>query len=253
MKKTILILAMLLMVTFPCAMADTEVDIDINGDDILLDVEVNGDELNATVLLNGVDVVKERALMHETLYNFVMSQYYKGQVMDKVNKIEDNHNQLVVELDAILAKIFNNIGWTYHVLGIDHNSTYVIEALNSGDMTVADFLELYREELDRLSDDAGLLFEMQSAGHEVLMEVMEQQEEDYRTLSAELTALSEKQEILTMGVDSLAKIQDGKIDALQEQVDELKTELRNTQIVTAGYLVLSTAAIIAVFIVKRET
>jgi len=253
MKKTILILAMLLMATFPCAMADTEVDIDINGDDILLDVEVNGDELNATVLLNGVDVVKERALMHETLYNFVMSQYYKGQVMDKVNKIEDNHNQLVVELDAILAKIFNNIGWTYHVLGIDHNSTYVIEALNSGDMTVADFLELYREELDRLSDDAGLLFEMQSAGHEVLMEVMEQQEEDYRTLSAELTALSEKQEILTMGVDSLAKIQDGKIDALQEQVDELKTELRNTQIVTAGYLVLSTAAIIAVFIVKRET
>ena len=253
MKKTILILAMLLMATFPCAMADTEVDIDINGDDILLDVEVNGDELNATVLLNGVDVVKERALMHETLYNFVMSQYYKGQVMDKVNKIEDNHNQLVVELDAILAKIFSNIGWTYHVLGIDHNSTYVIEALNSGDMTVADFLELYREELDRLSDDAGLLFEMQSAGHEVLMEVMEQQEEDYRTLSAELTALSEKQEILTMGVDSLAKIQDGKIDALQEQVDELKTELRNTQIVTAGYLVLSTAAIIAVFIVKRET
>jgi len=253
MKKTILILAMLLMVTFPCAMADTEVDIDINGDDILLDVEVNGDELNATVLLNGVDVVKERALMHETLYNFVMSQYYKGQVMDKVNKIEDNHNQLVVELDAILAKIFNNIGWTYHVLGIDHNSTYVIEALNSGDMTVADFLELYREELDRLSDDAGLLFEMQSAGHEVLMEVMEQQEEDYRTLSAELTALSEKQEILTMGVDSLAKIQDGKIDALQEQVDDLKTEIKNTQLISAGYLVLSTLAIVGFAFVKSET
>ena len=178
MKLSILFLTLLLVLPVAPALAseiDIDIDIDddaivgvdITGGDMLADVDLTGENMTISVSINGVDLVSEywkewkahKDLLEAYKVSLVYG-YYQNECMTRIHEIEDEQDALIAQLNAVLGQMATQIGFAYHIMGVDHNSSEILLSLRSGEVSIAQYLETYATQLQTLQGDIQELEEL---------------------------------------------------------------------------------------------
>jgi len=156
-KTLIRTLAIILIAT--CVLTEVfavHADVDINvlledGNATIDLMQVNG---TAKVTVNNIDVIEEWKESQKQANAYMQMLYYMSaradvdDVEEDIERLEEDLIELIEQLNAIFPEIENRDITLFKLIGVDHNSSVVIENLRSMNVSVADYLELHEEALD---------------------------------------------------------------------------------------------------------
>lgn len=242
MKKKLVmaILVGLLMIGLPMAHADTEVDVDVlTGDDVDLDITVTGDEINTTIILNGEDVLdaKHQAELaqqatHDLLIRMFMRRDYERRSQDRMDDIEEEYRELLERLNVAFANLWRELSFSFHVLGIDHNSTSIVLGLKSGNVSVADYL--FEHEI-RLNDTVVTIYRIEDDLQIQINDVASNLEKEIALLVENIKA---EAEVKRLSFDAYKFDQHDAMTKMQMEIDDLKEKSESLLYLSMGLAVV---------------
>jgi len=224
--RKLLIGILLMAMLIPSALADiVTIDVDMNGDaDVTIENYGDGEFI---LIYNGRDILQELLDAQKSITDFqklviyqsTQQQFYETQLQFneislELGEINDYLLRLTEDLNGVLGDIYAKLTFTMHVIGINPGASSVAEALISGNVTVADYL-------DDLLTRVGVL----EVGISEVSYLIAALDEIDGALSDQITALTVQQgNILEVIVTLNQRLDEseGKIQSLEEQFGQLQ-------------------------------
>ena len=127
-----------------------EVHIDVDAEGNITVTTSNEDNGTLTIIYNGVDLLSELNSQLETVNSQLITIMILQEQMKRfeLNDLNQKILQLIEELNSVFKDVYGKVGFLAYVIGLNSNSSMIVENLKSGDSTIVNYLDEASADLD---------------------------------------------------------------------------------------------------------